>query len=348
MDKRIIFAGLSLLLTACGGINYVGIETCNPGEVTFPKEVKKVLMVNNAVAQPEESGYTYTLLGVKQDTAKAKADSALFDVCSACGKGILDAAYFDDVLLFHDFLQEGKNQLSDLRDQRLDEEQVGDLCEANGADAVISLDKMLFKMDKKVENLGAGFVSGRIKVEMKGIMRAYVPNRDKPLATVLVEDSVEFQQAAESVRILDYYLPSPNDALRLAGDYLGTRVASYFVPHWTEETRWYYNNANSRWKEAAAYATADKWDEAKALWQKLYEKNKDAKIKAKLASNLALACEMENQLDKAYEWAQKAYGSFCETEGDTSKDALLLKAYSDVLKERIESDKKLNTQIGNN
>ena len=32
-------------------------------------------MVNNAVAQPEESGYTYTLLGVKQDTAKAKADS---------------------------------------------------------------------------------------------------------------------------------------------------------------------------------------------------------------------------------------------------------------------------------
>ena len=42
MDKRIIFAGLSLLLTACGGINYVGIETCNPGEVTFPKEVKKV------------------------------------------------------------------------------------------------------------------------------------------------------------------------------------------------------------------------------------------------------------------------------------------------------------------
>ena len=64
MDKRIIFAGLSLLLTACGGINYVGIETCNPGEVTFPKEVKKVLMVNNAVAQPEESGYTYTLLGI--------------------------------------------------------------------------------------------------------------------------------------------------------------------------------------------------------------------------------------------------------------------------------------------
>ncbi|UKI46335.1 MAG: hypothetical protein L6V92_01190 [Phocaeicola vulgatus] len=37
MDKRIIFAGLSLLLTACGGINYVGIETCNPGRSDFPE-----------------------------------------------------------------------------------------------------------------------------------------------------------------------------------------------------------------------------------------------------------------------------------------------------------------------
>ena len=69
MKKEIYLGGLSLLLTACGGINYVGIETCNPGEVTFPQDVRKVLMVNNAIAQPEKSGYTYSLLGVVQDTA---------------------------------------------------------------------------------------------------------------------------------------------------------------------------------------------------------------------------------------------------------------------------------------
>lgn len=348
MGKHIIFVGLSLVLTACGGMNYVGIETCNPGEITFPKEVKKVLMVNNAVAQPEKEGYTYTLLGVKQDTAKARADSALFDVCSACGRGILNASYFDDVLLLHDFLQEGGSQFAHLMDERLNESQVAALCEANGTDAVISLDKMLFKMDKQVTNIGAGFVSGTIKVEMKGIMRAYLPGRGKALATVLLEDSVEIQQSAESIKILDDYLPSPENALRLAGDYLGGKVASYFVPHWDEETRWYYSNASSRWKEAAAYAASSKWDEAGALWKKLYEKNKDGKTKAKLASNMALACEMDNRLDKAYEWAQIAYDSFCETEGDDSKDALLLKAYTEVLKGRIQSDKKLNAQIGNN
>ena len=308
MGKHIIFMGLSLVLTACGGMNYVGIETCNPGEITFPKAVKKVLMVNNAVAQSEKEGYTYTLLGVKQDTAKARADSALFDVCSACGRGILNASYFDDVLLLHDFLQEGGSQFAHLRDERLNESQVAALCEANGTDAVISLDKMLFKMDRQVTNIGAGFVSGTIKVEMKGIMRAYLPGRGKALATVLLEDSVEIQQSAESIKILDDYLPSPENALRLAGDYLGGKVASYFVPNW----------------------------------------NKDGKTKAKLASNMALASEMDNRLDKAYEWAQIAYDSFCETEGNDSKDALLLKAYTEVLKGRIQSDKKLNAQIGNN
>lgn len=347
MKKSIILLGLSALLTACGGINYVSIETCNPGEVTFPKEVRKILMVNNAVAQPENSGYTYTLLGVLQDTAKAKADSALFDLCTACGKTILNTDYFDDVLLFHDFLQEGKNQLSDFKDQRLNREQVEDLCETNGVDAIISLDKMLFSMKKEVTSLGGGFVNGTTRVDMSGIMRAYIPNRDKPLATILIGDSVEFEQAAEDLKLLDYYLPSSSNALRLAGEYLGSRVATYFVPHWSEETRWYYNNANSRWKEAAAYASAGKWEEAAAMWEALFNKTKDSATQAKLSSNVALALEMQNKLEKAAKWAQKSYDLFCKSENNTSKDAVLLKAYIDVLNARIQSDKKLNVQIGN-
>lgn len=345
MNKSIVSICLSVALTACGGINYVGIETCNPGEVTFPKEIKKVLMVNNAVVQPENSGYTYTVLGIKQDTARAKADSALFDICSACGKNVLEASYFDDVLLLHDNLQAEVTGAITLTEQKLEGRQVSDLCDANGADAIISLDKMLFNMDKEVTNIGAGFVSGVIKVEMKGIMRAYVPGREKPLASVLIEDSVEFQQAAENLTVLNYYLPTADEALRIAGEYLGSKVASCFVPHWSEETRWYYNNANSRWKEAAAYAAASKWSEAGNIWTNIYEKTKSENTKAKLASNIALVKEMQSHLEEASEWAQKSYLSFCNTEGDQSRNAVLLKAYSEVLQKRIMSDKKLNIQI---
>ena len=313
MKKEIYLGGLSLLLTACGGINYVGIETCNPGEVTFPQDVRKVLMVNNAIAQPEKSGYTYSLLGVVQDTAQAKADSALFDLCAACGTSMLDASYFEDVLLFHDPLRDSG---SSLMDRKLTRDQVASLCRSNGADAIISLDKML------------------------------LPGRDNALATVLIEDSVEFQQAAENLRMLNYYLPTANEALRIAASALGGKVSGYFVPHWSEETRWYYNNANSRWKEAAAFASSSKWEQAEAIWKRVFEVTSSKSQQAKLASNIALCYEMQSQLKSAHEWAQKSYELFLASEGEKNRNTELLKAYAEVLKERILADKKLNTQIG--
>lgn len=343
MKKEIYLGGLSFLLTACGGINYVGIETCNPGEVTFPQDVRKVLMVNNAMAQPEKSGYTYSLLGVVQDTAQAKADSALFDLCASCGMSILDASYFDDVLLFHDPLREAG---SSLVDQKLTSRQVDALCRSNGADAVISLDKMLFAMERKDENVGAGFLTGTITVRMQGVMRTYLPERNNALATVLIEDSVEFQQAAENLRMLNYYLPTADEALRIAASALGNKVSGYFVPHWTEETRWYYSNANSRWKEAAAYASSSKWEEAESVWTRVFETSSSKSQRAKLASNIALCHEMQSCLEPAYEWAQKSYDLFLEVYGEKNRNTELLKAYTEVLKARILADKKLNTQIG--
>lgn len=342
MKKEIYWGGLSLLLTACGGLNYIGIETYNPGEVTFPEDVRKVLMVNNAMAQPEKSGYTYSLLGEVQDTAQAKADSALFDLCAACGTSILDAAYFEDVLLFHAPLHESG---SSLVDQKLTQDQVTSLCRSNGADAVISLDKMLFAMKREDVNIGAGFLSGTITVKMQGVMRAYLPERNKALATVLIEDSVEFQQAAENLRMLNNYLPTANEALRIAASALGDKVSGYFVPHWGEETRWYYSNANSRWKEAVAFASSRKWGKAEAIWKRMFDTTSLKSQRAKLASNIALCYEMQNQLNSAYEWAQKSYELFLASEGEKNLNTERLKAYAEVLKERILADTKLDTQI---
>ena len=344
MKKSSIFLVIgTLLLTACGGINYIGIETCNPGEVTFPNDVKKIMMVNNALPQSDDSGYAYTLLGIAQDTARAKVDSALFDICTACGRAILDADYFEDVLLFQDPLRE---KGIGLVDKKLSREQVAALCTSNDADAIIALDKMLFYMEKKVENIGAGFLSGTIDIKMNGILRAYLPERNQPLATILVEDSVRFEQMADNNRLLDLYLPTPEDALRIAGDYLGNKLSAYFVPHWSEETRWFYSNMNSRWKEATAYASEGKWDEAERIWKMLYQTIASESKRAKLASNIALTEEMQSQFQNAYDWAGKAENLFRKSEGDASNNTKLLKAYQEVLGQRIQSEQKLNIQIG--
>lgn len=105
-----------------------------------------------------------------------------------------------------------------------------------------------------------------IDVQMAGVIRSYVPDREAPLATVHMKDSIYWAESADYMPILDKVLPSPENALRGAGKYFGAKVYANFVPHWEKETRWYFTGMGSRWKEASAYAANEKWDMAEDRW----------------------------------------------------------------------------------
>lgn len=330
------------LLSACSTLNYVEIETYNPAEITFPENVGKILIVNNAIAQPKESGYTYTLYGNKQDTCQAVADSALFDACVSLGKSIVDAGYFNDVLLFNGSTRSDNHYYSD---NKLTPAQVAALCEANGVDAIISFDRLLFEMTKDISLFGGGYERGQINVHIGGVLRSYLPERDIPLATVLVNDSIFWDESADYKELLDLILPTPEEALRTAGRYIGAKALPNFVPYWASESRWYFTSAGSLWKEASAYAASGKWELAAERWKALYEKG-NWKAKAKAASNLALCEEMNGHLQKAHEWAFKSYELFKSKSGEDNHYTKLLKLYADALSQRILKDKKLNVQFG--
>ncbi|WP_297902617.1 DUF6340 family protein [uncultured Parabacteroides sp.] len=341
--RSIFFIWVAGLLSACNTINYVGIETYNPAEVTFPENVAKVLIVNNAVPQPENTGYEYVLRGETQDTCKAKVDSALFDACRTLGEAIVEASYFNDVLLYHDAVR--KDNLAH-QDTKLTQEQVESLCNETGADAVISIDRLLFDMKKNISTLGERYIMGVIDVRMAGVVRSYMPDREAPLATIHMKDSIYWAESADYMPVLDKILPSPENALRGAGEYFGAKVYTNFVPHWEKEVRWYFTGMGARWKEASAYATNEKWDMAEERWSQLYQGTENWKSRAKAASNLALCNEMKGDLKEAYEWAHKSYDLFKRNYGDKGKSTKLLELYVKALAERIRSDKKLNVQFG--
>lgn len=341
--RSLFVIGLAvLLLSACATVNYVDIETFNPAEVTFPEHVGKVLVVNNAVAQPADKGYTYTLYGSKQDSCRAQADSALYEACHSLGEAMLEGSYFNDVLLYNQPLRTDQSYLSD---PKLTQAQVVALCEANGADAIISWDRLLFEMDKKTGRLAEGLLVGSIDVRMGGVLRTYLPGKEGPLATVIVADSIAWMESAIEQLTLDELLPTADEALRMAGQYIGIKATPNFVPHWMNETRWYFSGMGSKWKEAAAYAASDKWDQAAGRWKQLYDGSK-GKNKARAASNLALCEEMKGHFEKAREWAQRSYELFKQHAGEKDGHTQLLKLYEEALAERIQNDLKLNVQFG--
>lgn len=342
MRSTLIFL-LCGLFTACSTVNYIGIDTYNPAEVTFPETITKILMVNHAVPQPADRGYELTLFGRVQDTARVRTDSALFDACRSLGTAIVDAGYFKDVLLY-----EGTSRTDSLyyEDPKMSPSQVKALCEENGADALISLDRLLFDMKRNVAELPEGYVLGTIDIKIAAVVRTYLPGRDVPLATVYAVDSLFWTEGGIDLNVLDKLLPSPEEAIRTAGHYIGTKASPYFVPHWENESRWYFTGVSSAWKEASAYAASEKWNAAAERWEQLFHKSSGWKAKAKAASNLALAEEMKGDMQKAHEWAERSYVLFQKNSGDNDRYTQLLKLYIEALSQRIQNDQKLNIQIG--
>jgi hypothetical protein len=322
----------------------VGIETFNPAEITYPDYARKVLIVNHAVPQPPDSGYEYKIAGVVQDTCQAYADSALFDVCRALGEAIAETGFFYDVLLFNENTRKDNAFASDVK---LTQEEVQALCEETGADAVISLDRLLFTMKKDVSVFSEGYVYGAIGVEMNGIIRSYLPYRDTPQATVILADSLFWGEEALDISLVNRLLPTPDQALRTAGAYTGNKTYPVFVPHWDRESRWFFTGVGARWKKAGAYAAKNKWDEALREWSIIYDANhSNWKSKAKSASNVALAYELTGYLDNALLLATEAWELFEQNAGANDAYTQLQSFYKETLAKRIQSEKKLHVQMG--
>ena len=329
-------------MMACSPVRYVGIETYNPSEVTFPPEIQKILIVNNAVEQPDDVGYSYQLYGVMQDTARASLDSVFYDTAYTLGKNILEGDFFEDVLLYDQPIRTDKQYLTE---RKLTLNQVAQLCEETGADAVLSFDRLLFSTERDIAALG-GLVNGNLKIEINGTVRSYLPSREQPLATLQVVDSVYWNETAFSIEELAFYLPNTENALRIAGQYVGTKVMPYFVPHWQKETRWYYVGQGARWKDATAFVNANKWKEAYKVWTSIYDSSSSWSERAKAASNLALYFEMETDLNNAYSWALRSYELFNKHKGESDKYTKIEKLYVEALAERIHAEKKLKMQFG--
>jgi hypothetical protein len=301
-----------------------------------------VLIVNNALPQPPYTGYEFNFLGQPQDTVRANVDSALFDACRSLGIAIAGTNFFDDVLFFH----EGTRKDSFfLEDTRLAREDVISLCEETGTDAVISLDRLLFETKKKVTSFMEGYVTGAIDVEMKGIVRSYLPGRTNPVITIAVSDSVSFFEDAYNIEMLSDLLPTTDNALRISGDYIGRKMHQAFVPHWKNEIRCYFTGLGARWKEASAYASDGKWEQAAERWQYIYDHTQQWMNKAKAAANLALCSEIAGDFDKAFEWAKVSSDLFGRNKGKGNSYAQKQELYVTTLEKRIMNDRKLNMQI---
>ena len=333
---------VALFFFSCQTQRLVSVETYHPAAITFPPEIKTVMIVNNSVQQPDNVGHQVSNLSTIDSSLSVSADGLAALFCLSLGKAVAESPLFEDVRICEDTL---RSDAFFYISRPFTPADVEALCEDYQVDALITLDRLFFKTGIFHIPRNMSYNINYISVEIIGELKALYPGNQTayaiPFADTLEWRSDDFYTYSDT----RFTVQDVKDAMRSLADYKGQIMHVHFVPNWSTDTRWYYTSFSSGWKRASAYAMLGKWKEAANEWQALFDRESKSKQKARLASNLALCHEMAGDFSKAIELAQTAHSLFVEFADEEDKHRQMQQTYLQLLHKRLEEDKTLSLQL---
>ena len=286
-DARLLILAVLFFISSCTTTRNFAIEIREPAKITFPADVSNVVVINNA-ASPENG------------------DSVIWVSASALTRGIFDEEFFSETMMY---LEPVRRDTAYLEIRQIPNDIKQAIYTTTGADAIISIDRFLLKytqkVNKSVNQMSASYSFVNAKTEVNITYSVYLRGKEKPLTSFVLQDSLFFSSEiiGDSTFLYDIL---PNALIEETAIYIGEKAVPYFVPTWEKVERKLYTSLEAKMKEAFAYAKANKWTTAKEIWLQLYDRKSNPKTQARLANNIAVAFEMQDDLHKALEWAQKA------------------------------------------
>ena len=322
---------LTLLLSNCMGIRHITIDTREPGQIDWSPRVLSVVVVNNVVQQPDSIGHDWLQIGYQSiERLRVSSDSVAFIYTEALAQFIDEEEHFERVLFLHTpirtdeyFFEERPLSLDDLRD----------ILRETRADAIISLDRLMMQTRMREHFREGDFVFGELVVHIQSGVRIYMPTLEGviPMLYNHRPDSLVWRGFSpigrmtygttyeEAMEILTIYamiygidvLPTHEEAMKILAIHTAERMMKRLSPHWVSQYRWFYTPHNRRMRRGAGFALVNQWDRALERWKVAFHSLQRAE-RAKAATNIALAYEVLDDLERAHEWAVIAHQLFEE------------------------------------
>lgn len=304
----LVFVSLLLLaFSSCQSLEQISIDYLHPADVSFPPQLKKVAVVNNAGNAPDNKLIVETKK-TKGDVPDAKAigyangDTRI--AAEALAEEIAAQNYFEEVVICDSALR-ANDKLP--RENKLSQEEVNQLATDLGVDLIIALENLQFKATKNIHYLpDFNCYQGVVDMKVYPTIRVYTPQRSTPMNTLHPTDSIFWEEFGGSFAEATSHLIPETQMLREAAEFAGTVPVKYLVPTWKKGTRYLHTGGSVQMRDAAVYVRENSWDEAYELWRQAFESTKSEKKKMKTALNIAIYYEMKDSLAQAQEWAEKA------------------------------------------
>lgn len=313
--KKINLLLLSLIVVMLHSCKTASVYTnvLVPAQITIPQHIQTVGILNRSLPGKGEGWRNFLEGFISGESIMADREGS-YNVC----KGL--AFKINTNPRFKAYLMEGE----DFRGTGtkvfpipLTWEEVDYLCNKYKVDAIVVLetfdsDIMRASRSRKVERTVQGekvmvteFLED-LNIRVNAGWRVY-DNINKKI----IDQDVFYDEKAwntvgntpeEAVRKLPSKRGAINDAGYFAGEMMGVRIS----PNWVRVSRYYYKKGDDRLVNAKRFVKVNNWKEAVVLWSQS-AKSPDHKIAGRACHNMALAAEMEGELNIALEWANKAY-----------------------------------------
>jgi len=344
VNQLFAFICIGLFMASCSATNQLTMSALEPAPVSIAADVQHIGIINRSLPAEGNNGIDtidkiLSLEGKELD--KHGAEASLASVKSELQR----LQRFDKVAILENIpeIRKGLGVLP----ASLTWDQVDEICQENDVDVLFSL--AFYDTDTKA-NIQATEMEipnpfgVKTKVPAVGItLHTKIQNgwRIYDPATKEILDEYSFNnnlvssgQGINPMKAVKAIMNRKEEVVETSshvGDYYAKRI----TPQSRRVTRDYFVKGTDKFEVAMRRAQSGKWDSAAELWQEEVL-NPDGKIAGRACYNMAIINEINGDLDKALDWAQRSYADY-----DT-KEAL---RYINILKYRMSQKRELKRQL---
>lgn len=346
---------LLFTLASCQTLEELSIDYMLPADISFPVELKRVAIVNNISATPDNQIPPKEAPQVNEiSRAVAHPEGNAATTLQSLAESIAQENYFDLVVICDSALR-AKDITS--RESTLSQQEVQSLITKLDVDFIIALENLQMKATRILRYLPAwSCFQGTIDMKVFPTLKVYLPTRKGPMVTIHAKDSIFWEELGGTETYVRTHLREDDKIVEEASEFAGTVPMKYLLPYWKTGKRYIYTGGSVNMRDAAIYVRENSWEKAFKLWEQVFQSTQSPKKQMCAALNIALYYEMKDEVEKAQTWAIKAQelASKVDKVGDSLPDVIdltripnyvMTTRYVVELKQRTEGLSKLNMQM---
>lgn len=306
LPKSRIIRLCSLLLVLCSlPINaqqqwYFSVDERYPAERQQLQGKQRILIVNNALTQPNDFGHTTMIDGESHSNVEVDLTSSVLYCLFATTQSMESTGEFNAVELMDISQNHSNNYYSRTP---LNFSQAEKLCTDYQADALLILNQLVLYDIVESFPTDDGTYYAYLQAYAQSHWTIHYAGLSREVSftqadTLLWESNLHYNRT-QSLNDL----PSRQEALLYLARELGNRLGSSFVPSWQTTCRYIYDLPNLQTGLEAF--RLQRWNSAINQWLTVIN-SKEKKAAACAAANIAIAYEMLDDYASACDYAQRA------------------------------------------